>query len=78
MKIILALLLMFQLRPAVLHETYNNIACFETNDGNLYEAYSDYPETLEVGNYILIFYGDNLVGFVQDVSASCTNYFCAK
>lgn len=59
--IMLAMLLNFQ--TATVHETYNDIVCFETKDGNLYECYGwiDNPDT----EYLLIIVNDQVVEFME-------------
>lgn len=53
-------------QAATLHATYDNVACFETQDGNLWEVYVDAPETLDVyGEYSLVMVGDAVVQVAQ-------------
>lgn len=64
MKILLVVLTMlFNFQSATLHSTYDNIAVFETVDGNLWEVFVDSEP--EPGEYELMFCGDAVVQFTQ-------------
>lgn len=64
-KLILALLMTVNIQTATLHCTHDDVACFETKDGLLWEVYVDEPDILMVGEYSLLFVGDNIVQFAQ-------------
>lgn len=64
-KLILALLMTVSIQTATLHCTHDDVACFETKDGNLWEVYVDKPDALAVGEYDLLFVGDVIVQFAQ-------------
>lgn len=59
--IVLAMLVNFQ--SATLYETHDDVAVFETTDGNLWEVYVD--EEPATGEYELMFVGDAVVQFAQ-------------
>lgn len=61
--IIILIAMLFNFQSATLHSTYDNIAVFETADGNLWEVYTDSEP--ESGEYELMFCGDAVVQFIQ-------------
>lgn len=58
-------LLQGQTTTATLYETYDDVAVFETVDGNLWEVYvqGDLPE----GQYELVFHGDEVINFFPNL-----------
>ena len=64
MKMLLVMLsMMINLQPATVHKTYDDIVCFETRDGNLYECYG-YVED-HTADYLLVMVDGQIIEFVQ-------------
>ena len=58
-------LLQGQTTTATLYQTYDDVAVFETLDGNLWEVYVQ--GELPKGQYELVFHGDEVINFFPDL-----------